>query len=103
MFLGPRRPPGVHGRPLLRESGKANGTGDIVTSTATHGAYEGGADQAAKVYEGYQPLLAEDVADVIAYGITRPAHVNMDLMIVRPRAQAHNTKIARGTAAALAM
>ncbi|WP_211213215.1 hypothetical protein [Corynebacterium terpenotabidum] len=55
MFLGPRRPPGVHGRPLLRESGKANGTGDIVTSTTTHGAYEGGADQAAEVYEGYRP------------------------------------------------
>ena len=77
--------------------------GNVATEEFSLVRFGGDADRAAEVYEGYQPLLAEDIADVISYGITRPAHVNMDLMIVRPRAQAHNTKIARGTAAAVAV
>lgn len=77
--------------------------GNVATEEFSLVRFDGDADRAAKVYEGYQPLLAADIADVISYGITRPAHVNMDLMIVRPRAQAHNTKIARGTAAAAAV
>lgn len=77
--------------------------GNVATEEFSLVRFDGDADRAAKVYEGYQPLLAEDIADVISYGITRPAHMNMDLMIVRPRAQAHNTKIARGTAAAVAV
>lgn len=127
--------------PLLRQ----NGGGDIlvVTSTAAHGAYEGGAgytgakhaermlattlrwelagepirvieiapgavetdfslvrfggdaERAASVYKGYDPLAADDVADAIAWTLTRPSHVNVDLLVVRPVAQVSNTKTAR--------
>jgi NADP-dependent 3-hydroxy acid dehydrogenase YdfG len=48
------------------------------------------------VYAGVdQPLLAEDVADAIVWTVTRPHHVNIDTMILRPRAQASNTVVAR--------
>jgi NADP-dependent 3-hydroxy acid dehydrogenase YdfG len=51
--------------------------------------FRGDAERAAKVYEGVAaPLTAEDVADVIAFVVTRPAHVNIDLAVVKPRAQA---------------
>ncbi|MEW2547543.1 SDR family NAD(P)-dependent oxidoreductase [Streptomyces sp. NPDC047002] len=129
--------------PALTASG--DGTVVVVSSTAGHGTYEGGAgyvaakhgahvlaetlrleivgtpvrvievapglvrtegfattrfrgdeERAAKVYEGVaEPLTAEDVADTIAWAVTRPSHVNIDLLVVRPRAQASNTKIHR--------
>ena len=55
-------------------------------------------DQAAadKVYAGVTaPLTADDIADCIAFAATRPSHVNLDLMIVKPVAQAAPHKIAR--------
>lgn len=55
----------------------------------------GDAERAAKVYEGYQPLVADDVAETIAWTLSRPAHVNVDLVVVRPRAQANSWTIAR--------
>ncbi|MGJ5890355.1 oxidoreductase [Streptomyces sp. V2] len=129
--------------PKLEASG--DGTIVVVSSTAGHGTYEGGAgyvaakhgahvlaetlrleivgkpvrvieiapgmvktdefaltrfggdkEKAAKVYEGVAaPLTAEDVADTITWTITRPSHVNVDLLILRPRAQASNTKVHR--------
>ncbi|MBN9328642.1 MAG: oxidoreductase, partial [Cellulomonas sp.] len=57
--------------------------------------FGGAAERAAKVYEGYQPLVAEDIADAIAWTLSRPSHVNVDLLVVRPRAQANNTTTAR--------
>ncbi|MFI2188904.1 SDR family oxidoreductase [Streptomyces sioyaensis] len=58
--------------------------------------FRGDTTKAAKVYEGVdQPLTAEDVADTVAWAITRPAHVNIDLLVVRPRAQASNSKVHR--------
>ncbi|MGX1757037.1 SDR family NAD(P)-dependent oxidoreductase [Streptomyces lydicus] len=60
--------------------------------------FRGDAAKAAKVYEGVdQPLNADDVADTITWAITRPAHVNIDLLVVRPRAQASNSKVHRTT------
>ncbi|MCL3860272.1 SDR family NAD(P)-dependent oxidoreductase [Actinotalea sp. K2] len=48
------------------------------------------------VYAGVdQPLVADDVADAIVWALTRPHHVNIDSMVVRPRAQASNTTVAR--------
>lgn len=56
----------------------------------------GDAAMAAKVYEGVrEPLVAEDVADCVAWTVTRPHHVNIDLMVVRPRAQAAQHKVHR--------
>ena len=55
-------------------------------------------DQAAadKVYAGVaNPLTADDVADCIAWVVTRPAHVNVDLLVVKPIAQAAPYKVAR--------
>ncbi|MFJ6571649.1 SDR family NAD(P)-dependent oxidoreductase [Streptomyces sp. NPDC091292] len=58
--------------------------------------FHGDVERAAKVYEGVaEPLTADDVADTITWAITRPAHVNIDLLVVRPRAQASNTKVHR--------
>ncbi|PBC83278.1 NADP-dependent 3-hydroxy acid dehydrogenase YdfG [Streptomyces sp. 2224.1] len=60
--------------------------------------FRGDSAKAAKVYEGVdQPLNADDVADTITWAITRPAHVNIDLLVVRPRAQASNSKVHRTT------
>ncbi|RZU33320.1 SDR family oxidoreductase [Blastococcus saxobsidens] len=56
----------------------------------------GSADKADAVYQGVrEPLVAEDVADCIAWALTRPHHVNVDLLVVRPRAQAAQHKVAR--------
>lgn len=129
--------------PKLEASG--DGTIVVVSSTAGHGTYEGGAGyvaakhgehvlaetlrleivgkpirvieiapgmvktdefaltrfggdetKASKVYEGVaEPLTADDVADTITWTVTRPSHVNVDLLVLRPRAQASNTKVHR--------
>jgi NADP-dependent 3-hydroxy acid dehydrogenase YdfG len=56
----------------------------------------GSAGAADAVYRGVrEPLVAEDVADCIAWTITRPHHVNVDLLVVRPLAQAAQHKVAR--------
>ncbi len=56
----------------------------------------GSPEAADAVYRGVaEPLVAEDVADCIAWALTRPHHVNVDLMVVRPLAQAAQHKVAR--------
>lgn len=58
-----------------------------------------GGDQAKadSVYEGVEaPLVAEDVADVIAYALNAPGHVNLDLIMMRPVAQSAQHLLARG-------
>ncbi|MFE9566241.1 SDR family NAD(P)-dependent oxidoreductase [Streptomyces sp. NPDC006487] len=58
--------------------------------------FGGDAERAEKVYAGVaEPLSADDVADTITWAVTRPSHVNIDLLVVRPRAQASNTKLHR--------
>jgi 3-hydroxy acid dehydrogenase/malonic semialdehyde reductase len=47
------------------------------------------------VYRGLEPLLAKDVADCILWAFTRPPHVDIDEIVVRPVAQAGMAKIAR--------
>jgi NADP-dependent 3-hydroxy acid dehydrogenase YdfG len=49
--------------------------------------FEGDEDRAAKVYEGMTPLVAEDIADVIGFVASRPSHVDLDLIVIRPRDQ----------------
>jgi NADP-dependent 3-hydroxy acid dehydrogenase YdfG len=50
--------------------------------------FEGDEGRAENVYRGLTPLTAEDVADVIAFAATRPSHVNLDQIVMKPRAQA---------------
>ncbi|MBP2216442.1 SDR family oxidoreductase [Arthrobacter sp. CAN_C5] len=56
----------------------------------------GSADAASKVYDGVEkPLTSEDVADIVAYAVTVPHHVNLDEIVVRPLAQAAAHKVIR--------
>lgn len=58
--------------------------------------FDGDADKAAAVYAGVaEPLVADDVADCIAWCATRPHHVNVDRLVVRPLAQAAQHKVHR--------
>ena len=50
--------------------------------------FAGDAERAAAVYAGMEPLTALDVADAILWAVTRPAHVNIDEIIIKPRDQA---------------
>jgi NADP-dependent 3-hydroxy acid dehydrogenase YdfG len=72
--------------------------GMVMTDEFSVKRFGGDADKAASVYAGVPgPLVAEDVADCIVWSVTRPPHVNVDLMIVRPRAQAAQHKVHRIT------
>jgi NADP-dependent 3-hydroxy acid dehydrogenase YdfG len=58
--------------------------------------YRGDAAKAAAVYAGVaEPLTADDVADAVTWAVARPAHFNVDLMVIRPRAQAAQYKVHR--------
>jgi NADP-dependent 3-hydroxy acid dehydrogenase YdfG len=58
--------------------------------------FRGDASRAAAVYAGVEaPLVAEDVADCVAFAVTRPPHVDIDLLVVRPLAQAAVHKVHR--------
>jgi len=50
--------------------------------------FEGDAERAAGVYEGIEALSAEDVAEAIVFCVTRPAHVDIDYLAIKPTAQA---------------
>lgn len=58
--------------------------------------FGGDQDKADAVYAGVrEPLVAEDVADAISWVVTRPPHVNIDELVIRPRAQAAQHKVHR--------
>jgi NADP-dependent 3-hydroxy acid dehydrogenase YdfG len=59
--------------------------------------FKGDQERADKVYDGFVPLEPEDIADVIHFIITRPAHVNIQDVLVMPSAQASATIIHRGS------
>ncbi|WP_431162202.1 SDR family NAD(P)-dependent oxidoreductase [Flagellimonas beolgyonensis] len=53
--------------------------------------FKGDTDRATKVYQGFQPLKPQDIADIILFVVTRPYHVNIADLIVMPTAQASST------------
>ncbi|OKH44767.1 NAD(P)-dependent oxidoreductase [Calothrix sp. HK-06] len=57
--------------------------------------FHGDSERAAKVYQGVTPLTPHDVADVIYYCATRPAHVNINEVILMPVDQASATLVNR--------
>jgi len=70
--------------------------GMVKTAEFAVNRYRGNAEKAAAVYAGVaEPLTAQDVADAVVWSVTRPAHFNVDLMVIRPRAQAAQHKVHR--------
>ena len=57
--------------------------------------FDGDAERAAAVYAGVEALTADDVADCVAWVASRPAHVNVDLLVVTPQQQAGVGKVVR--------
>jgi NADP-dependent 3-hydroxy acid dehydrogenase YdfG len=57
--------------------------------------FKGDQERAAKVYQGFQPLQPEDIADIIHFVLTRPYHVNIADLIVFSTAQASSTLVKR--------
>jgi NADP-dependent 3-hydroxy acid dehydrogenase YdfG len=55
--------------------------------------FKGDTQRAGNVYKGYQPLVAEDIADVIWFAVSRPAHVVVADLLVLPTAQASATVV----------
>lgn len=55
--------------------------------------FKGDRERADAVYQGFQPLLPEDVAEVILFALSRPAHVNIGDLLLLPTAQASSTLV----------
>jgi NADP-dependent 3-hydroxy acid dehydrogenase YdfG len=60
--------------------------------------FKGDKTAAKNVYAGLKPLTADDVADCIVFAVTRPAHVDIDEIVVRPVAQATTFQVTRNPA-----
>lgn len=71
--------------------------GMVKTPEFTLNRVGGDAQRAERLYDGVEhPLSAEDVADVVGYSLEVPAHVNLDLVVLKPVAQAMQYKLHRG-------
>ncbi|ARS34031.1 SDR family NAD(P)-dependent oxidoreductase [Pontibacter actiniarum] len=57
--------------------------------------FKGDTERAATVYQGYAPLQAQDIAELIGFIVTRPAHVNLAEVLVLPAAQASATIVTK--------
>ena len=62
--------------------------------------FKGDADRSRKVYEGTEPLVARDIAEALVFMATRPPHVCIDEMVIKPTDQAAIHKLYRRTAKA---
>ncbi|MCG8461563.1 MAG: SDR family NAD(P)-dependent oxidoreductase, partial [Holophagales bacterium] len=82
------------GKPI-RVTEVAPGLVDTEFSTVR---FDGDTERARDVYRGMEPLSGDDIADCIAWAASRPPHVNIDEIVVRPRAQATATAVHRAPA-----
>ena len=57
--------------------------------------FKGDEGRAKKVYDGFEPLIAPDIAEAIWFAVSRPAHVNINDMLIMPTAQATATTVKR--------
>jgi 3-hydroxy acid dehydrogenase / malonic semialdehyde reductase len=59
--------------------------------------YRGDEDKAKAVYAGLEPVRPEDVAECVVFAVTRPAHVNIDEIVVKALAQSSAVRVVRQT------
>lgn len=59
--------------------------------------FGGDAEKAKKPYVGMTPLSAEDIAETVQWVVSRPAHVNIDQIVIKPRDQASATLVHRNS------
>ena len=57
--------------------------------------FRGDVEQAKKIYEGVEPLTPDDIAECVLFAVTRPAHVNIDELVVKALAQSTPVRIVR--------
>jgi NADP-dependent 3-hydroxy acid dehydrogenase YdfG len=57
--------------------------------------FKGDVERASNVYKGFDPLQAEDIADIIHFVVSRPYHVNIADLVVMSTAQASSTIVKR--------
>jgi NADP-dependent 3-hydroxy acid dehydrogenase YdfG len=57
--------------------------------------FDGDEERATKVYEGIDPLVAQDIAEIVGFVASRPSHVNLDQIVVAPRDQQVPGRFAR--------
>ncbi len=57
--------------------------------------FKGDREKADRVYQGFEPLLGQDIAEAILFAISRPAHVNISDILIMPTAQANTTTLIR--------
>lgn len=57
--------------------------------------FDGDAQKAAAVYAGVTPLIAQDIAEIVGFVASRPPHVNLDQIVVKPRDQAEPGRVHR--------
>lgn len=67
----------------------------LVNTEFSNVRFKGDQDKADNVYKGMTPLYAEDIADIILFSVTRPAHVNLGEILVLPSDQASSTLVKR--------
>lgn len=58
--------------------------------------FKGDEEQAAKTYQGYQPLTPDDIAEAIEFMANRPYHVSIADLVIYPRAQANAVTVDKG-------
>lgn len=76
----------------IRVTDIAPGAVDTEFSTVR---FKGDADKADSVYQGYTPLYAKDIAETIAFALSRPQHVNLESILIMPTAQASATRVVK--------
>ncbi|MEA1785699.1 SDR family NAD(P)-dependent oxidoreductase [Arenibacter sp. GZD96] len=65
----------------------------LVATEFSNVRFKGDTERADNVYKGFMPLQAEDIADIIYFVVTRPAHVNIADLVVMPTAQANSVTV----------